>query len=331
MVDEESRAKIRGSTLELRVIQETGRPAFKRRGRQLEMAQNQQGHCVFLDGQQLCSVHGELGGPSKPLGCHQFPFQSTITPDGVYVGVSFYCNAAQRNEGRPLQVHAQSVAAVLDQADEVGLEPMPVHRKVTISWEAYKVLEECLLADLDSTLTGLSRIVAATGGRRRCLTSDDVVAALTGADMAHLTRAAQPFWPVLTGYLPGQTPPAEPPERLEPWAEADLDRYLKALIFRKFLLIERPILHNLSMVYLLPRLFRFCVESNRLARGSEKVDPVDIWRTLDDLEFYLFTHATGLDRTYARLAQAMVDAMASEARQFQAAPLILGAGARGLQ
>ncbi|MBT9585506.1 hypothetical protein IV102_19345 [bacterium] len=45
------------------------------------------------------------------------------------------------------------------------------------------------------------------------------------------------------------------------------------------------------------------------------IQPVDLWQTLDNLEFHLITHATGLDRTYARLAQGMVDQFSSKARQ----------------
>ena len=99
LVDDESASKIRGSALELRVIQETGHPALTGRRGQRETAHNAQGQCVFLNGQQLCSVQSDLGAESKPTGCHKFPFQYCRTPHGVFIGVSFYCSAAQRNHG----------------------------------------------------------------------------------------------------------------------------------------------------------------------------------------------------------------------------------------
>lgn len=87
LVDEDSRAKIRGSALELGVIEETCQPVFKRRGRQLEMAQNQQGHSVFLKDCQLCSVQAELGGLSKPLGCQEC-LSSATPPSAMKVARS---------------------------------------------------------------------------------------------------------------------------------------------------------------------------------------------------------------------------------------------------
>ena len=337
VVDAESRAKIRGTALELRVKQESGGLAFKRRGDSMETAQNSDGRCVFLNAQQLCSIQAELGPECKPQGCHKFPFQFTRTPDGVFVGMSFCCVAARSNRGRDLKVHGDSILAMLDQEQPVGREPMPVHRKVTMEWPAYRVLEELVSANLalDGALAGLSALVA-RAGRAVNLTSEDLRSALTRAyDFELQAKLAEPFFATLIGYLEvdtadglpafqqailadrevtfrrfqdwtGQPHQVEAAGQLEPWAQAELDRYLKSLLFRKFLVTERPIQHNLSILYMLPRLFRFCAGLSRLSRGSETLDLEDVHRALDECEYTFITHATTLDRTCAKLGQVMV-------------------------
>src|SRR5579862_1328196 len=62
--------------------------------------------CVFLGADKLCMIHRDMGEGAKPLGCREFPFIPVPTPDGVYVGVSFYCSAVQANSGRELPAHA---------------------------------------------------------------------------------------------------------------------------------------------------------------------------------------------------------------------------------
>ncbi len=101
--------------------------------------------CVFLDG-KLCGIHKAMGEKAKPLGCRQFPLALVPTPDGVYVGISFYCSAAQQNSGRPLSEHAPELQAMLAEYGElkVGFEPLLLDQGLRIEWPAYKEIEALL-------------------------------------------------------------------------------------------------------------------------------------------------------------------------------------------
>ena len=298
MADPASRALIRGSPLELRVIQETGGPAFRRSGRSMELAQTPESRCVFLNSQNLCSVQAELGAASKPQGCHKFPFQFTPTPEGIFVGVSFYCDAAQRNEGRELSHHAESIVALLDQEAFVGDEPMTVHRRVTMWWPTYRALEEWVLADLPGALACLAARVRSARGRPLELTARDLGGPPGAVD--RLDSVVDAFWPELIEPLGSDGVEADLPD----WAQAELDRYLRALIFRKYLITERPILHNLSILYLVPRLFRLCAGWSQRSRGAAELGMADVYRAFEDCEYHFVTHALDWEKTYARLAQA---------------------------
>jgi hypothetical protein len=336
VVDNESASKIRGSHLALRILQETGKPALQSSHGHMATAQTAQGKCVFLDPQQLCSIQSELGSGSKPTGCHKFPFQFCRTPDGFYVGISFYCSAAQRNQGRPLGVHESGLAQLLSEEDLLGDDPLPVHGKVTLEWEGYRVLEERLVArgtaGLEEALAGLCDLVIRAGRRRHQLGAADIIGrgGCRGIDFTAVPlRRAYCTWlgrleATTMGQLPalGQALLDEQPirfqrfgnwtgclssveeaGRLDPWALEELERYLKALLFRKFLVMERPVLHNLALLYLLPNLFKACVGLSRLSRVAPSLEAVDIYRAFDECEYTYMTHATGLDRPLAELGR----------------------------
>ena len=77
--------------------------------------------------------------------------------------------------------------------------------------------------------------------------------------------------------------------------EDQLRRYLKALVFRKFLVARRPVLHNLSLLFMVPSMFRFWCGLSRLSRGSPQVDWVDVQRALDECECRILTHARNIE------------------------------------
>lgn len=107
--------------------------------------------CAFLAPDGKCLVHKELGASAKPFGCSQFPFLVRPTPDGVYVGVSFYCSAVQANHGRPLSEHVGDLERAVAShhfpriGSRVALDPQR-----DIAWEVYRDLE----ASAESTLAG---------------------------------------------------------------------------------------------------------------------------------------------------------------------------------
>jgi Fe-S-cluster containining protein len=337
LVNPESVAKIRGSALELRVIQETGEPALIGRGAKKEVAHAASGACVFLNGENLCSVHAELGSESKPDGCHKFPFLPVRTPEGVFVGVSFYCSAAQRNEGRPLAVHEAFVNTMLDE-ETIGAAPMTVHRHVNIEWKVYRTLEDFLdrTLDFDRGLAAICSVLARVKARHFEISQTELDRLLGYTDQTHRQAAlARPFLGQLLGYLgvdtedgiaafsrslladrvlswrrfnnwTGRLSTLEESE-FPDWAQVELDRYLRALLFRKFLIAERPMVQNLSVLYLLPKLFKITAELSRRGRGAAEMEPCDIYRAFDECEYSFVTHANNLVKMLARLGRTLVD------------------------
>lgn len=101
------------------------------------------GGCIFLRADRLCAVHKEIGLRAKPLGCREFPFLPVRTPEGVMVGLSFYCSAVQANHGRPVEAHAQAIEGMLTEYnyDGVGLKPIDLDDRHQISWTSYKTIE----------------------------------------------------------------------------------------------------------------------------------------------------------------------------------------------
>lgn len=124
-------------------------------GEKTALALVNQGGCIFLGPDRLCAVHRELGVDAKPLGCREFPFLPVPTPDGVYVGLSFYCSAVQAGHGRPIEAHAADIEGMLGEYryERVGFEPIRLDGARRISWAAYKALEAFAAARLADDVT----------------------------------------------------------------------------------------------------------------------------------------------------------------------------------
>lgn len=146
-VDPSSYEQVVGSDLYHALEQKHGKPPMYmdqvEDGEKTALALLDRGHCVFLQPDKLCAIHKHLGIKAKPLGCRQFPFILRPTPDGVVVGVSFFCSAVQSNSGRPLEAHAPELEGLLKEYRHVGVghRPLSYFGELTVSWEAYKLIE----------------------------------------------------------------------------------------------------------------------------------------------------------------------------------------------
>jgi Fe-S-cluster containining protein len=63
-------------------------------GAKVVFVTNSSGHCVFLDPDRLCAVHGQLGPEALPSACRDFPRVVTLTPLGVSITLSHHCPTA---------------------------------------------------------------------------------------------------------------------------------------------------------------------------------------------------------------------------------------------
>ncbi len=114
------------------------------------------GHCIMLRN-NLCIIHKELGSQAKPHGCRSFPFIITLTPGGVYVGVSFACPSIAENRGDPVQnlmPSFQSLLSVLDPEKITG-EIVNIGKNLTTDWEGYLSIEQRIREHMhDDGVTG---------------------------------------------------------------------------------------------------------------------------------------------------------------------------------
>jgi len=345
-VDPYSQRQVSGTPLELRVVQDFGHSFVDDPAGPVVVARKPDGNCVFLGEDRLCGIHGQMGVEAKPIGCRQFPFLIRPTPDGISVGVSFFCTAVQRNEGRPLEVHGDEVREIMKgiRFKPLGEEPIPVYGDRSVDWAGYRAIESHLVGAIDAhgfqagigqVIWALSRLVArgdelspgalaaavaaAVPGQ---LEGDSVIVSqnefLTAALIAMLESPSPEITRQLTeALLEGHEPVSLPrfgwsglsleiEFRRESMVGARLDgeieRYLRALIHRKFLAMERPLLANLAVLYLVPRVLRTYTAISSLARAAAEPEIADYYRALDVVEVDLVTHTKGLDALYAALA-----------------------------
>lgn len=243
------------------------------------------GACTFLTSENLCRVH-----EVKPRTCRQFPFTFRSTPDGVFVGASFFCPAVAANEGPLLDETMVDV-------DEAMLEPFAG------DWPAYAALEaalrqavatrpvsEALREALSRRLGGdpppglepffAARFVGWLEYPGDPAAGEALAATLrAGQGRARLPRFG---WEGDVADLPRHPVDVEPLLR----------RYVDALLFRK-LLLERPLEDGLALLHLAVPLIRWYA-----AVGGDALRAVEI------VEMELVTHARGQDpllRDFLRL------------------------------
>jgi len=267
------------------------------------------GACAFLTERNLCGVHAELGAAAKPHTCRQFPFHYQDTPDGVYVGVSFYCTAVQRNEGRALEAHEAELRALLAEA------PAPRRtRKLTlkpgswVEWPTYRALEG-LLASREALARAVLLLSQAPEGELSeaglreilglPLPEDPMLAWMETSFVAGLVARVEgvALQDILDNrpVLCGQVTPGAVQESMAagspPWLAEGLERYRAALLFRKFLLSgERALLENMLVLHLVLRVGEVYAWASALTRGQISPADEDFYTALDRCELDLLTH-----------------------------------------
>lgn len=343
-VDPATVERLRDAEVARQVSEELGRPAIEA-GTEGAVTASRDGGCVFLDARNLCRIHGAMGSAAKPLGCRQFPFLIRPTPEGVKVGISFFCTSARENRGRPLETYEDEVRALVAEWGfrPVGEEPIRVFEDRALVWPEYLLLERLVEQGLDAKppmlavggpLLGLCRWLRGAGSLFDLLPAaaagefprDEVLASMEGfflASLVGILEAGKDEARSLTEALmqggrirlsrygwegPASDIAAFAASTARPaWLDAEVARYLKALLFVKFPAMNRPLLDNLSLMYLLPPLLRWYATAAALARKAQAVEPEDFHRALEVAERELVTHGRGLDRLYAAFGRAFLD------------------------
>ncbi|MEW6278403.1 MAG: YkgJ family cysteine cluster protein [Candidatus Eremiobacterota bacterium] len=323
VVTEGTRERLRGSQLELRILQEHGQALVDNPDGGLPSAAKQpDGACVFLDERELCRIHSEFGGRAKPIGCRQFPFLIRPTPDGTFVAASFYCPRIQENVGQDLSAYAGEIDLLMEDFayKPVGFEPIGVKDGLTLDWPTYRELERRMLEWLDRdgpdaavcrAMAGVGRMLAEGPPLQRDPAEDDPMLAVvrefclatvvSTVEAAHPEVAQQLTETLLEGgrvdlrklewqgEVPAMSTFLSPGE---PFVEQGIARFLRSLLFRKFLALGDALMDHLTELWLLPGLLRFY----RHVAGQKFPDcspEQHLYRGYDEAEM-MFTHSAGL-------------------------------------
>lgn len=332
-VDPFSRRHLEGSELGRRIALQVGGPPVVEDADGAVVAARWQGHCAFLREDSLCSVQAELGLEEKPLGCRQYPLFLRPTPEGLVVGVSFFCSAVQQNHGRPLSAQAGEIGEILKgiRLRPVGFEPLPAGGGVEMDWPAWRALEAFLVDQLSReapevafgrSVAALAALVAQGGA----VGAERMAGALAGAlplEGRPETVAQEGFFAAaLVAFVESEDPSATPDltrallaggeVRLPRfgWSGSsahlsaapawegeppEVRRYLRALLHRKMPALDRPVLDNLALLRLVPRLLDFYAAVSARARGAARREREDFFRALDVVELDVVSHARGLE------------------------------------
>ncbi|MBI3927490.1 MAG: YkgJ family cysteine cluster protein [Armatimonadetes bacterium] len=322
-VDATARFRMRGSYLPLKVQQEKGIEPFVEEDGLLRLGRHDDGACVFLE-DKLCAIHREHGARAKPRSCRQFPFLFRVTPAGIVVGTSFYCPSIRENTGRPIESYRQELEGLARELrlEETAPSEIALVEGRPFSWEGYLRLENLLLE------AGSLPLAAAVLLRRFVETEDlffptevpspavdQMLWFLQAALVARLeTDEVEPFLNALLGDRPvtfkrlgwtgrlSELRAYRQQFRLD-WLQPLRDRYLRALVERKFLLAHGPVLVNLLLMAVLPDILELYTCLSGLARRVESPEAPDFTAALDIVELNLTTHGRDDDLLRRLLAQ----------------------------
>ena len=289
-----------------------GRPILRRQA---------DGSCGQLDANGLCTAH-----QIKPDGCRQFPFRLCRTPEGVSVGVSFYCSSVQENSGRRLSAHQAELEQLAADLPILGNQPLLVWDKskpISMPWQSYRLLDAFLWdgLEIDDPRERLARslwaVIFCLRQGRSSIEPEQLQSALA-ASLGPCSPPNEPFeWRLrtLAYQVIAQTDDLslsalEGDQRIS-WGnwqgrtsdlssskgdQALLVRYLRALVFRKFLIQRRSILTNLAALNLAPTLWGLW--------SNPGIGPAGY--AIDQCERRVFTHSNSLDPVLDHLAEELM-------------------------
>lgn len=300
------------------------------------LGQRPDGRCVYLRADRLCAVHRESGMAAKPRVCQVFPFLPVRTPDGIFVGLSFRCSAVQQDHGRPLAAHAADVEAMVAGGCAEIRPPFLLAPGVELTWDGYLRAEALVSAgDVWPAAARLAR--AALGAppgfvdataleallepppekSAEAMAMEQLAAASLVAwletdrpeEMEALTRGLPAGAPFLSRRLNRWVEPARLP-RPGSWIEPEIERYVGALVFRKFLALGSSVLARLWLLHALGPVLRFYTGLSAWAAGRGEPTPEDLHRAWEVVEGEVASHVEGLDPLFESLAAGFREALA---------------------
>lgn len=158
------------------------------------------GKCAMLDENKLCRIHTLLGFNEKPIGCRFFPLVPFLTPDGIYLGVSFFCPAIRDNVGEPIEKSIAHIKPLLEKLDKkiTDFDPILIAEGVKTNWAGYKYFEKLIFnnieknKELDSAIWQ-AIVVAANvalkfSGKKETVTAQEIGAFIESPALPNIPR-----------------------------------------------------------------------------------------------------------------------------------------------
>ncbi len=139
----------------------------QRENYRLAVADN--GQCHFLDQDNHCIMHAELGFHNKVLTCKMFPYTLVHSFGRVHVGLLHSCPAVVDQTGQPVTAQTHLLGKLLEEMDRL-FPPPPFNEETAfdldrpITFRNLRFLEESLISALhDEQLPLVRRIIYAGG------------------------------------------------------------------------------------------------------------------------------------------------------------------------
>ena len=299
--------------------------------------------CGFLGSAKKCTIHSQFGAESKPRVCQLYPFTLTDTPDGVFVGTSFYCTSVEQNSGRPLSQHQPWLEAIVARGgrvykvDEHNLCARP---HVNTEWSDYLAFEARLARPQDVDRALLTCALAPEGRLEEHWRSGHLAADLKlvetlieSAGFAVLKRFLSEERPeclerIETAYLEGKPLALEEFNWTGSWADLQkfqqqavgrpfhqqMVRWHAMQVHRKALLAPGCILDQLWTLAVVP-IFVFTLAAlYTWKRGHSEVRKQEFGSALEQAELYLGSNGLLLSRLAPSLSRHLLETLVEQTK-----------------
>ena len=106
-------------------------------GGRYQLAQRDDGTCVFLTDEGLCRIHQEFGFESKPLVCRMYPLQLVPVHDTAYLTLRRSCPTAAADQGREMRAHRDVAKAFVKERPRLAeaVPPPDIYRGHRRTWK----------------------------------------------------------------------------------------------------------------------------------------------------------------------------------------------------
>lgn len=322
-------------SLGIRVIQDEGAPFDRLDGGGWVINKKSSDHltCVFQDSQKYCRIHSELGAEQKPRVCQMFPFTLVGTPDGVYVGTSFFCTSVRENSGRPLVEHTpwlEGMVARAGRLTQVEPESISLRPGVLTNWQDYlnwegqllsRPITHSLLACAHSRPLGLLAAWNQECGVELQVV-ERLVASATYAVIKLFLCEARPerVQTFDDAFLNEQALDLEEFSWRGTWNqlqeslcldfEGDLRRWSDMQIHRKYLIASGHVLDNLWTLALVPPFVR-CLTVLYAHREKQPASRLHFYQALEQAELHLGSNSLRLARLTPHFSAHLLETLGS--------------------